>query len=40
MWNIITFYLPDWQIFMQGFIAFIIPVVISKIFDCIQTLEE
>lgn len=30
MWNIITAYLPDWKVFVQAFILFLIPYTISR----------
>lgn len=33
MWERIIFYIPHWQVFMQGFLAFIIPFLIFKLFN-------
>ncbi|WP_280637198.1 hypothetical protein [Alkalihalobacillus sp. BA299] len=40
MWKAIVSYLPDWIVFIQAFITFFIPFVISKFFNWIRTLEE
>ncbi|WP_340451221.1 hypothetical protein [Peribacillus butanolivorans] len=40
MWKTIVSYLPDWQVFIQAFIAFFIPYVISRLFNWIRTSEE
>lgn len=36
MWKMVVFYLPDWKVFLQAFIAFSIPYVISRFFKWIS----
>ncbi|MGM0875144.1 MAG: hypothetical protein ACQEWV_10120 [Bacillota bacterium] len=40
MWKMVVSYLPDWKVFIQGFIVFIIPLVISRFFNWVRSLEE
>lgn len=40
MWNIITSYLPDWKVFVQAFILFLIPYAISRFFHWVRMSEK
>ncbi|PFA21627.1 hypothetical protein CN373_12435 [Bacillus cereus] len=40
MWKTLVSYLPDWKVFVQAFIVFFVPYVISRIFSWIRTLEK
>ncbi|WP_260445673.1 MULTISPECIES: hypothetical protein [Metabacillus] len=40
MWKMVYSYLPDWKVFLQGFIAFFVPFAISRFFKWARTLEE
>lgn len=40
MWKMVLFYLPDWKVFMQGFIAFVVPYVLSRFFKWIHHSKE
>ncbi|WP_338259332.1 hypothetical protein, partial [Bacillus anthracis] len=40
MWNIITAYLPDWKVFVQAFILFLIPYTISRFFHWVRMSEK
>ena len=37
MWKTIVSYLPEWQVFIQAFIVFFIPNLISKLFNRFAT---
>ncbi|MET4560364.1 hypothetical protein ABIA69_001508 [Lysinibacillus parviboronicapiens] len=40
MWGILVSYFPEWKVFMQGFIVFFIPYIISRVFNWISTSKE
>ncbi|PFN98093.1 hypothetical protein COJ85_21475 [Bacillus sp. AFS076308] len=40
MWKAIVSYLPDWSVFMQAFMACIIPYAISRFFKWIRQTED
>ncbi|WHY57076.1 hypothetical protein [Peribacillus simplex] len=40
MWKTIVSYLPEWQVFIQAFIAFVIPFVISELFKWLRTSKD
>ncbi|MGE7861490.1 hypothetical protein ACQKOA_10555 [Bacillus mobilis] len=40
MWETIIVYFPKWKIFLQAFIVFVIPYVVSKFFSWIRQLEK
>ncbi|PEJ07904.1 hypothetical protein CN684_13745 [Bacillus wiedmannii] len=40
MWNIITSYLPDWKVFVQAFILFLIPYTILRFFHWVRMSEK
>lgn len=40
MWKMVLSYLPDWKVFMQGFIALVIPYMISRFFKWIHNSKE
>ncbi|WP_281365160.1 hypothetical protein [Paenibacillus foliorum] len=40
MWAKVISILPDWEVWMQAFIAFIIPYGISSLFNRIRTSEK
>ncbi|MFF2889611.1 hypothetical protein [Paenibacillus sp. NPDC057967] len=40
MWKQAIFYLPEWTVFMQGFIAFFIPYMLSRFFKWLYTSKE
>ncbi len=40
MWKNIISYLPDWTVFVQGFIVFLVPFVISEIVAWIRTSKD
>lgn len=40
MFGMIVSYFPEWQVLMQGFIAFFIPYMISRVFNWISTSKE
>ncbi|GED18230.1 hypothetical protein AMI01nite_62210 [Aneurinibacillus migulanus] len=40
MWRSIVSYLPGWKVFVQAFIVFFVPYVISRFFEWVRTSEE
>jgi len=40
MWKTIVSYLPEWQVFIQAFIVFVIPYLISKLFNLLHTSKD
>ncbi|MGE7687404.1 hypothetical protein [Peribacillus simplex] len=40
MWKTIVFYLPEWQVFIQAFIAFVIPYSIGKLFNWLRNSKD
>ncbi|PET69485.1 hypothetical protein CN533_23110 [Priestia megaterium] len=40
MWKSIVSYLPEWPVFIQAFMVFVIPYIISKLFSWIRNSEE
>ncbi|WP_257064530.1 hypothetical protein [Priestia megaterium] len=40
MWNSIVSYLPEWPVFLQAFMVFVIPYTIYKLFSGIRNSEE
>lgn len=40
MWEKILAYIPEWKVFMQGFIVFFIPYIILKLFNGIVSKQE
>jgi len=40
MWKKMIFYFPEWTVFLQGFIAFLVPYGIAKIYKWICTAKE
>lgn len=40
MWKAVVDYLPDWKVFIQAFITFLIPFTISRLFSWIRSSKE
>ncbi|MDN3018410.1 hypothetical protein PH210_19705 [Paenibacillus sp. BSR1-1] len=40
MWKAVVDYLPDWEVFIQAFITFLIPFTISRLFRWISSSKE
>jgi len=40
MWKTIVSYLPEWQVFIQAFIVFVVPYLISKLFNLLRTSKD
>jgi hypothetical protein len=40
MWQLVIHYLPEWIVIVQGLIALLIPLLISRLFNWFHTQKE